>query len=483
MTTSTELRELPIEAVKPNPRNIRDDIDETAESLERLAHTIKVDGIINPLVVFPSTEHEEEESWLVADGHRRLAAARQAGLATVPALVKESEDAAAEAVKIMLTTGTTSERLNLREEARGIQQLLDLGVSKTRISKELKQKAQHVEAKAKVARAPEELATSYYSGAVDVEGMIALQKLETEDPDLHAKVTKRIAGIRSRVDVEREIEQVRRHESAEQLRAELEAAGASEAPFSAQYGDGWEESDLDAAGEPLPISEHVSRGHRYLIEPWREVGDQLRWFARVKAAKQELSEEEKAARRRLRALNKELALTAVSRDKHQRRKLQEKKPADQATLQRMMARRLWREAGFWSVGGAWDPDNVKAVLLEELTGLPRPRREDGSRNDHVLFDEWVQWREKAKEKFERLTLGQLIFVWEYLGSRQQDRELQKAAGYRQVLDPNGESGDHFAWRMEYLDSLPAWGWEFDQHEQQALQYWDEQDSEAEEEAA
>ncbi|MCT1608026.1 ParB/RepB/Spo0J family partition protein [Nesterenkonia massiliensis] len=487
MTTKTkrEVVELPIEAVKPNPANIRDEIDSEAEDLKALAHEVKVYGIVQPLVVFPAVDDDGatvQDRYMIADGHRRVEAAKAAGLATVPAIVKETEDAAAAAVQIMLTTGRNHKVLNRREEARGIQQLLDLGVSKTRISKEFKQKSQHVEAKAKITAAPEELQLPYYTGAVDLEGMIELQKLEAEDPELHEQ----IAGVvvnraqHERVDVTRHIAQARRRRAAARTKAELEEAGAKEAAWDAPYSfSPWIDVTTDKAGDPLPVAEHVAQGHQYRIDEDAAEDEQLTWYKKPKRTaepKPEVSEQERAERKQIRELNKELSLTAVSRDKHMRLKLQQQKPAELSVLQRMLARRIWREAGFWSAGGSYDPDDSKAVLLEEITGLRRPQRTDDM--DHQqLWDEWVQWRQRVLAKFTTLSMGQLIFVFEYISTRTVDRDLHKAAGYRRVLDkPSGESGDHFGWRMDYLEQLSDWGWVFDEHEQAATAFWAAKDN-------
>lgn len=83
----TGLLEIPISAVAPNPKQPRSQFDEQA--LEGLVSSIKEVGVLQPIVVRRSGEAYE----LIA-GERRLRAARKLGLASIPAVVRESDDIA-----------------------------------------------------------------------------------------------------------------------------------------------------------------------------------------------------------------------------------------------------------------------------------------------------------------------------------------------------------------------------------------------------
>jgi ParB family chromosome partitioning protein len=80
------LERIPVEAIRPNPRQPRTSLDE--ESLVELSESIKVHGILQPVLVrpLPGTGYE-----LIA-GERRWRAAQLAGLDRVPAIVRPSED-------------------------------------------------------------------------------------------------------------------------------------------------------------------------------------------------------------------------------------------------------------------------------------------------------------------------------------------------------------------------------------------------------
>ncbi|MDQ6803779.1 MAG: ParB/RepB/Spo0J family partition protein, partial [Actinomycetota bacterium] len=82
-----ELRELPVELIAPSPHQPRRTFDE--ESLVALAESIKLRGVLQPVLVRPLAGGSYE---LIA-GERRWRAAQIAELATVPAIVRHHDDA------------------------------------------------------------------------------------------------------------------------------------------------------------------------------------------------------------------------------------------------------------------------------------------------------------------------------------------------------------------------------------------------------
>lgn len=92
-----------------------------AERLQQLADSIRQYGILEPLIVRPSSQSGVYE--LIA-GERRLRAAKQADLSSVPVVVRELNDE--EALQIALVENLQREDLNPIEEAEGILQLLGL---------------------------------------------------------------------------------------------------------------------------------------------------------------------------------------------------------------------------------------------------------------------------------------------------------------------------------------------------------------------
>ena len=122
------LREIPVELVKPNPRQPRRSFDEDA--LAELAESIRARGVLQPLVVraLPGGDYE-----LVA-GERRLRAARIAELETLPAMVREADDW--ERLDLALAENMARVDLNAIEEARACAMLVDdLGLTREEVGR------------------------------------------------------------------------------------------------------------------------------------------------------------------------------------------------------------------------------------------------------------------------------------------------------------------------------------------------------------
>ena len=129
-TTDAELRELQVDLIRPNPRQPRTRID--SASIEGLAASIAAAGIVQPLIVRPLANGRYE---LVA-GERRWRAARQAGFATVPAIVRQEGEA--ERLQTALIENVAREDLNPVDEARACAALVeDLGLSKEQLARRL----------------------------------------------------------------------------------------------------------------------------------------------------------------------------------------------------------------------------------------------------------------------------------------------------------------------------------------------------------
>src|SRR4051812_2720962 len=119
----SELRHVPLELIKPNPRQPRREFDEGA--LVSLADSLRERGVLQPVLVRPVPGGTYE---LIA-GERRWRAAQLAELETVPALVRPYDDA--ESLELALIENMAREDLNPVEEARACAALVDdLGLTR-----------------------------------------------------------------------------------------------------------------------------------------------------------------------------------------------------------------------------------------------------------------------------------------------------------------------------------------------------------------
>jgi ParB family chromosome partitioning protein len=112
-----ELAHLPVETIHANPRQPRKRFDH--ESTSALADSIRSQGLVQPVVVRPRPAGGFE---LIA-GERRWRAAQEAGIPTVPALVREADDR--ETLLLGLVENVAREELSAVEEARAYALLLD----------------------------------------------------------------------------------------------------------------------------------------------------------------------------------------------------------------------------------------------------------------------------------------------------------------------------------------------------------------------
>jgi ParB family chromosome partitioning protein len=115
--SSPELAHVPVEQIHANPRQPRKRFDHAATA--GLADSIRAQGVVQPVVLRPRLAGGYE---LIA-GERRWRAAREAGLATVPALIREAGDR--DTLLLGLVENVAREDLSPVEEARGYALLLD----------------------------------------------------------------------------------------------------------------------------------------------------------------------------------------------------------------------------------------------------------------------------------------------------------------------------------------------------------------------
>lgn len=126
--TSDELRELPVELIRPNPSQPRRRFDQDA--LVALSDSLQVRGVLQPVLVRPVPGGTYE---LVA-GERRWRAAQLAGLERIPALIRARDDAAS--LEVALIENMARENLNPVEESKACAALVEeLGLTHADVGK------------------------------------------------------------------------------------------------------------------------------------------------------------------------------------------------------------------------------------------------------------------------------------------------------------------------------------------------------------
>ena len=124
---------MPIEYLVPHPQNPRKDLG----NLEELTASIKENGIYQNLTVIPINEEapDEEPKYMVVIGHRRLEAAKRAGLQEVPCAIVRGMSETRQ-LQTMLLENMQRSDLTVYEQAQGFQQLLDFGMDIEDISQQ-----------------------------------------------------------------------------------------------------------------------------------------------------------------------------------------------------------------------------------------------------------------------------------------------------------------------------------------------------------
>ncbi len=112
-----EIRNIPIDQLHPHPQNPRKDLGDLSE----LAASIKASGIYQNLTVVPGTY-----GYTVVIGHRRLAAAKLAGLTELPCIVRSMTEQ--EQIATMMLENMQRSDLTPIEEADGFQLMMDFGM-------------------------------------------------------------------------------------------------------------------------------------------------------------------------------------------------------------------------------------------------------------------------------------------------------------------------------------------------------------------
>lgn len=125
-----------VDKLWPHPDNPRKSLGDLTE----LVDSIKVNGILQNLTVVPwfsgitrkpADDHTMDDEYRVVIGHRRLEAAKRAGLEEVPCNIVEMTPK--EQMTTMLMENMQREELTPYEQAQGFQMMMDLGVSKSEI--------------------------------------------------------------------------------------------------------------------------------------------------------------------------------------------------------------------------------------------------------------------------------------------------------------------------------------------------------------
>ena len=132
------LREIPVEDIRPNPRQPREEFDE--EAMAELVASITEVGVLQPVVVRPAGEAGQYQLIM---GERRWRASKRAGKDVIPAIVRDTADE--DLLREALLENIHRSELNALEEAAAYQQLMkDFGWSQDVLAKRIGRSRPHI---------------------------------------------------------------------------------------------------------------------------------------------------------------------------------------------------------------------------------------------------------------------------------------------------------------------------------------------------
>ncbi|MGB6131560.1 MAG: ParB/RepB/Spo0J family partition protein [Acidobacteriaceae bacterium] len=174
IATQSEYRNLPILNLTESPANPRRSFDET--SLNELAASIRVQGVLSPLLVRP-----KGHSYEIVAGARRYRAAQLAGLDSVPVRIVELNDA--QALETSIVENLQRRDVHPLDEANGFVALLHLDYTPEQISAKVGKTAAYVVARVRLAQLAAAVTEAFAKDDIGVGHALLLAKLEREQQE------------------------------------------------------------------------------------------------------------------------------------------------------------------------------------------------------------------------------------------------------------------------------------------------------------
>lgn len=190
---------VPLRLIDPNPYQPRRQFDQ--ETLEELAQSIRLHGILQPIIV-----RQKGRRYQLLAGERRCRAAELAGLVEIPALVKELSDR--EMMELSIVENLQREDLNPLDEALGYDQLVkQLGLTQEEVAQRVGRSRPHVANMLRLLQLPQSLQELVSRETISAGHARAL--LAISDPALQHRLTEIV--VKQGLNVRQTEELVKRH--------------------------------------------------------------------------------------------------------------------------------------------------------------------------------------------------------------------------------------------------------------------------------
>ena len=179
------IKMIPVGCIYPHPENPRKDIGDIKE----LTASIRANGVLQNLTVIPHVDGFED-CYTVVIGHRRLAAAKAAGLSSVPCIVTKMDRK--EQQRTMLMENMQRSDLTVWEQAQGFQLMLDLGDDIKTIAKDSGFSEKTIKQRVKIAKYNKVSVDHALERGATIQDFIKLEKIE--DPLVKDELIEKYIG-------------------------------------------------------------------------------------------------------------------------------------------------------------------------------------------------------------------------------------------------------------------------------------------------
>ena len=275
-----ELVYIPIEQLYPNPDNPRKDLGDLTE----LADSIKVNGVLQNLTVVPRAEG----GYTVVIGHRRLAAAKLAGLKALPCIVTDMDSRSQ--MQTMLIENIQRSNLNVYEQAQGFQMMLDMGDSVEEIARKTGFSQTTVRRRVKMMELDQDELKEVSSRQISLSDFDRLAQIE--DIKTRNKVLKDIGTYNFDGAVARAIREEHRKKVTPAAKKQVKGLGLKELPDSERYSGKYDtvsSISLDTWDPESGLGIKDATGVLYSLDHW---GNLYFYKKRERAAQKKKSQKE-----------------------------------------------------------------------------------------------------------------------------------------------------------------------------------------------
>ena len=252
---------IPIEALEHHPDNPRKDLGD----LKELTASIKESGVMQNLTVVPNPN--DDETWWVVIGNRRMEASKAAGLKELPCIISDMDHKTQ--VATMMAENMQRVDLTLTEQAGGVQMMMDLGMDAKEISKRTGIRKDAVERRALMAK---------YNAAKVAEAVVRggtisdFMELEKLPEDCRDEMLEYVGTNNLRLKIKDKLAHLKQLEYRQQMYDRLETfatrverqgyVGVKAVPM--QYVNAWYTLSKNTA-ETVTIPEDVKDRHYYYV--------------------------------------------------------------------------------------------------------------------------------------------------------------------------------------------------------------------------